>query len=680
MRRIVILAIAAFLAVSNALAEEGVWIRYPGDYEMWLGSDVQSRRIEHGTPCGVFWPEYSHWPQVTFEKEVNLEKPERIRVEACGDAYIQSPGMVFTDAEGYATIPAGNYTIQIRVKNAVKPPALKIGGPTVKTDKSWRVRWCPMESCQVATDENDCRMAYETVEPVKTEPDGKGGLIADFGRESMGILDYVVEGSGSFRIIYAESEEEAKAGTAADVWEEFNIPEENQESSHRTPFAMALRFVRFEVLSGNLKIKSVKLLREYLPIPYRGAFRCNDEEINRIWDVAAYTLHLTTREFFLDGIKRDRWVWSGDTRQSVNMAAYLFADNPVTRRTLTLLGGKDPIGAHVNTILDYTFFWIIAVDEYYMYSGDTEFVKQIWPRVKAYADWSLSRTDKDSFAVGRPGDWVFIDWAPGPMSLHGGAVSFQQVLFAESLRIAAQMAEVAGDEAKAKEYGKKSAELRAKIMPTFWNDERKALMHFKPENGEPAKELTRYANIFGIFLGYFDDAQKEAVVRNVLDNPDVMGIKTPYWQYYELESLCAIGRQETVLKRIKDYWGGMLKLGATSFWEEYDPRVEGVQHYAMYGRPFGKSLCHAWGASPVYLLPRYFLGVKPTKPGWEEYEVRPNLGGLEWMEGTIPTPFGEIRVKVHGNKIEVRSTGGKGTLIYPDGRRETILPQAASQE
>ena len=104
MRRIVIIAIAAFLAVSNALAEEGVWIRYPGDYEMWLGSDVQSRRIEHGTPCGVFWPEYSHWPQVTFEKEVNLEKPERIRVEACGDAYIQSPGMVFTDAEGCATI------------------------------------------------------------------------------------------------------------------------------------------------------------------------------------------------------------------------------------------------------------------------------------------------------------------------------------------------------------------------------------------------------------------------------------------------------------------------------------------------------------------------------------------------------------------------------------------------
>ncbi|MBN2614002.1 MAG: hypothetical protein JXB00_20765 [Bacteroidales bacterium] len=49
----------------------------------------------------------------------------------------------------------------------------------------------------------------------------------------------------------------------------------------------------------------------------------------------------------------------------------------------------------------------------------------------------------------------------------------------------------------------------------------------------------------------------------------------------------------------------------------------------MYGRRFGKSLCHAWGASPVYLLGRYFVGVRPTKPGYEEFEIRPVLGGLE---------------------------------------------------
>ena len=88
----------------------------------------------------------------------------------------------------------------------------------------------------------------------------------------------------------------------------------------------------------------------------------------------------------------------------------------------------------------------------------------------------------------------------------------------------------------------------------------------------------------------------------------------------------------------------------------------------MYGRPYGKSLCHAWGASPIYILGKYFLGVRPTKAGYEEYEVRPHLGGLEWMEGSVPTPFGEIEVSVRPSSVTVRSDGGSGTLILGDRR------------
>ena len=91
---------------------------------------------------------------------------------------------------------------------------------------------------------------------------------------------------------------------------------------------------------------------EYLPEEYRGNFRCNDEELNRIWEVGAYTMHLTTREFFIDGIKRDRWVWSGDAIQSYLMNYYLFFDNESVKRTIWLLRGKDPVTSHSNTIMD----------------------------------------------------------------------------------------------------------------------------------------------------------------------------------------------------------------------------------------------------------------------------------------------------------------------------------------
>ncbi len=58
-------------------------------------------------------------------------------------------------------------------------------------------------------------------------------------------------------------------------------------------------------------------------------------------------------------------------------------------------------------------------------------------------------------------------------------------------------------------------------------------------------------------------------------------------------------------EEIRSYWGGMIERGAVTIWEEFDPKVEGAKQYAMYGDPFGKSLCHAWGASPVYLMGKY---------------------------------------------------------------------------
>src|SRR5690606_12403601 len=150
--------------------------------------------------------------------------------------------------------------------------------------------------------------------------------------------------------------------------------------------------------------------------------------------------------------------------------------------------------------------------------------------------------------------------------------------------------------------------------------------------------VTRYTNMFAIFFDYLSASEREGVKTSVLLNKHVPQITTPYMRFYELEALCTLGEHEYVLQEMRDYWGGMLALGATSFWEEYNPAKKGAAHYAMYGRPFGKSLCHSWGASPIYLLGKYYLGVKPIQPGYSEYRVEPNLGDLSWIEGTVPTP------------------------------------------
>ena len=145
-------------------------------------------------------------------------------------------------------------------------------------------------------------------------------------------------------------------------------------------------------------------------------------------------MDLTTREFFTDGIKRDRWIWSGDAIQSYLMNYYLRFDIECVKRTIRQLRGKDPVTSHVNTIMDYTFYWFKSIEDYYLYTGDVEFVREIYPQMKTLMDYCLSRTNSEGLMEGQPDDWIFVDWVDFPMHKRG-ALCFEQILFCKSLEV-----------------------------------------------------------------------------------------------------------------------------------------------------------------------------------------------------------------------------------------------------
>ena len=401
---------------------------------------------------------------------------------------------------------------------------------------------------------------------------------------------------------------------------------------------------------------------EFAPhdMTHSGSFHCSDQLLNDIWKVAAYTMDLTTREFFMDGIKRDRWTWSGDAIQSYLMNYYLRFDTECVKRTIRQLRGKDPVTAHVNTIMDYTFYWFKSVLDYYEYTGDVDFVREMWPRMETLMDYVLSRTNSDGMAEGKPDDWIFVDWVDFPMHKRG-ILCFEQILFCKALETMALCAKLLG--INKSDYRIKAEELRNKVRQTFWSYAQKAYYHAL-EDGVLNKQITKFPNMFAIIYGYAYEEQRKEIMDSVMLNPDIDPITTPYMRFYELEALCMAGLQKQVLPEIRDYWGGMLKEGATSFWEKYVPSETGTQHLAMYGRPYGKSLCHAWGASPIYLIGKYYLGVRPTKPGYAEYEIRPSLGDLEWMQGTVPTPHGLIHIYMSSSCIKIDSTCDSEGWLY----------------
>lgn len=682
--------LAFFMSFYPSFAQtkpEATWIWYPGDYEIWLSNKMQNRRTERGAFFPPFWRMYSPYVLVDFQKKYELAKPEEIVIHAEGKYNVKIDSKMLPGKPRVLTLPAGEHTLNIKVYNQAEVPSIFVDGTNVVSDGSWRVTFEDKEwidesgkvSDKVATDwvqvgswnfddaealPSEFRLATEP-QPAKSIEKNGNGLLVDFGKETFGFVKFHgLRGEGDLNLFYGESKEEALSEEHCETFDLLEI-DESQQGEFVLPESRAFRYVQVQHDEG-VQFDSVSMLYEYLPVEYRGSFSSSDERLNEIWDVSAYTLHLTSREFFIDGIKRDRWIWSGDAYQSYMMNYYLFFDSPSVTRTQLALRGKEPVSSHINTIMDYSFYWFIGMYDYYLYTGNKEFIKQFYPRMVSLMDFCLNRRNEEGMMEGLTGDWVFIDWADGLSKQ--GEVSFEQLLLARSLETMAISAEIAGDPEGAAKYSKLAADLKAKIIDVFWSDERNALLHNRVD-GELQDDVTRYANMFAIFFDYLDEEKEQAIKQDVLLNDEIQKITTPYMRFYELEALCAMGEQEFVLDEIRDYWGGMLDLGATSFWEKYDPTEEGVEHYAMYGRPFGKSLCHSWGASPIYLLGKYYLGVKPLSPGYATYAVEPVLGGLEWMEGTVPTPDGDISIYCNQREIRVKGDSGRGTLRFRSSQK-----------
>lgn len=429
------------------------WIWYPGDYEIWLGNQMNNRRTERGAFFPPFWKTDSHYVVVEFSKEVDLPEAETIQLSVEGRYNVKLDGKLQFGMPDKLTIPAGKHKINIKVWNQLTPPALYVDGRTIKSDASWKVTYEDKEwidesgkasdtSATVYMDAGSWNFNSKTSRPslfrlpckpllAVSSTSVENGILYDFGRETFGYLDFSeMRGEGKVLIYYGESKEEAldiehcetmdilsvKDGKVTDLALRTVQPLTND--CYMMESSKAFRYV-YVVCDEQISVGKVSMQYEYMPETYRGSFQCDNDLLNRIWEIGAYTMHLTTREFFIDGIKRDRWVWSGDAIQSYLMNYYLFFDSETVKRTIWQLRGKDPVTSHINTIMDYTFYWFLSVYDYYMYTGDEKFVKQLYPRMKSLMEYVLGRTDSDGMVQGMTGDWVFVDWADGYLDKKG---------------------------------------------------------------------------------------------------------------------------------------------------------------------------------------------------------------------------------------------------------------------
>ncbi len=639
------------------------WIWYDGDMELYHGTLIHGRRERSGSYCPIMFRADPPLKFVTFEKTARTDG-ETIVVRANTEKFLIIADGKRIYRTNKVVLEPGEHTVVVSAHKENGFPCIYIEGNVFASDGSWSAYSQGYEkvpagrSDMFVSPDDDPEIfpfEYRLARPVSSERRGEG-ILFDFGRETFGKLRTEAPEGTKLDVYYGESEAEALH------MKETVITDTAVGGDVLRPRAFRYVFIVPNCEKAEFDSISLSADEEFISRDKPGSFKCDDEEINRIVDVCSYTLEINMREAIFDGIKRDRWVWSGDAYQSFLVNYYSFFDSDSVRRTARILRGRDPMTQHINTIPDYSALWLMGIRDYYLYTGDADFIRREYRDMETLIDFTRSRLDENGFVVERDGDFVFIDWHD--YFDREGPLCAEQMFLWAGYRAMAEISEAIGEDENARRYDSLADKLKSDINRLYWNEERGA---FVDSFTSGRNNVTRHANIIALRYGFSDRKQSELIIENVIENDEIPAITTPYFKFFELDAMLTAGKSDLFRDMLGSYWGEMIRLGATTIWEEFDPNMKGDEHYAMYGLPFEKSLCHAWGASPVYLLGKYALGVRPTSPGYEKYEVCPQTMGLENFEGIVPTPAGCVRVKYTDGKITVESDIPGGTLKTSNG-------------
>ena len=413
------------------------------------------------------------------------------------------------------------------------------------------------------------------------------------------------------------------------------------------------RFVRIDLLEKgvNVNLREARAILRYRDIPYLGSFESNDERLNQIWLTGAYTVHLNMQEYLWDGIKRDRLVWLGDMHPEVATIMSVFGNNEVVPETLDLACQQFPLPAWMNNMSAYSLWYLIIHHDWYMHSGDVGFLKKHKTYITGLIDQIDSKIDEngiESLAKER-----FLDWPSSPNK--DGVEAGYRALIVWAMKNAEKICVILNEPAYAQ---------KAKSCVERMNKQ------IKDHN-----QLKQAASLMAI-SGILDP--KKACD----DVVSVDGVKdfSTFYGYYMLQARAMAGEYQQAMDIIRQYWGAMLDMGATTFWEDFNldwtVNATRIDEMPVAGKKdihgdFGAycylgyrhSLCHGWASGPTAWLTEHVLGVKVVEAGCKTIRIKPHLGDLEWVEGTFPTPYGIVKIK------HTRGEDGKIVSVVeaPDG-------------
>jgi hypothetical protein len=230
----------------------------------------------------------------------------------------------------------------------------------------------------------------------------------------------------------------------------------------------------------------------------------------------------------------------GDLHPEVMVVAGLYGRHPVVARSLDFMRDTTALPAWMNGISSYSLWWIRTLHDWFQRTGDRGHLarqRDYLVRLLAQVAATVRPDGSHSFPNG------LIDWASARDEATTRAG--MHALLAWTLQAGAALARELGERRAAAQAATAAARIARGALPVA-----------------ASKQAAALAVLAGL------RSPKEAN-RRVLAAKPAAGL-SPFYGYYVLEARAQAGDIAGGLALLRTYWGGMLDLGATSFWEHFD--------------------------------------------------------------------------------------------------------------
>jgi alpha-L-rhamnosidase len=396
----------------------------------------------------------------------------------------------------------------------------------------------------------------------------------------------------------------------------------------------------------------------------------------------------------VDGAKRDRAIWAGDMNVETPSVFYSTDDAAYIKGSLAALGSyqlssgfvtgdlppQDPLhtgspvsGTTGSYSATYSMYYILGLEDYYLYSGDTAFVQSQWPIVEGELAWNATQLDANGLLVTNGTDNADWDYYDGGKS---GEVTEYNLIYYKALLDGAILAAAAGNSGQAATYTADAAALKTALNAHLYNSATGLYDLSDGDSTTVAQDANSLAVLYGVAPAA-DDAAILAAMKTDLwttqygprpfSGSSYQDVISPFVSGYELDARLASNDTADAETLLDSVWGGMITPGPDdtgTMWEN----INGSTGAPGFGA--GSSLSHGWSTTPVSALSGYVLGVQPATAGYATWAVQPHPGDLNWAQGRVPTPHGPLNVHWTASagrfSLTVTAPGGtSGTIAVP---------------